>query len=187
VKILDTKRLTLRRLIASDAGFIVDLLNDPAFVRNIGDKGVRTLDDARAYIASGPEASYESFGFGLYLVELRGSGTPIGICGLVKRETLADVDLGFAFLPAFRAQGYALEAAAAVSRYAQRVVGLQRLVAITDPDNSRSIHLLGKIGFVYERMVKLSDAGPDLKLFGLEFQPASLPDNGHRTAPSRDG
>jgi ribosomal-protein-alanine N-acetyltransferase len=169
VKVLETARLTLRRLASADAGFIVELLNDPDFIRNIGDKGVRTLDDARAYIASGPVASYETFGFGLYRVELTASGTPIGICGLVKRETLVDVDLGFAFLPAFRSQGYALEAAAAVKRHAHRVVGLRRLVAITDPDNSRSIHLLAKIGFVYERMVKLSDAGASLKLFTVEL------------------
>ena len=93
VHVLDTERLSLRRLGAADAEFIVELLNQPSFIANIGDRGVRTADDARRYIEDGPVASYERFGFGLFLVELKSTGEPIGICGLLKRDTLDDVDV----------------------------------------------------------------------------------------------
>src|ERR1700704_4791358 len=109
--ILETDRLLLRKLTADDAEFILDLLNQPSFLQFIGDKGVRTLDDARQYILAGPVASYERFGFGLYLTALKESQVSIGICGLIKRETLEDVDVGFAFLPQFWSKGYAFEAA----------------------------------------------------------------------------
>ncbi len=99
VNVLSTERLILRRLTTGDAEFIFELLNDPDFLRFIGDKGVRSLDDARGYILSGPVASYAQHGFGLWLVELKGSNTPVGICGLLKRDALDDVDIGFAFLP----------------------------------------------------------------------------------------
>ncbi len=117
MKILETERLVLRRLTAGDAAFILELLNEPAFLENIGDRGARTLADARRYIARGPVASYRKFGFGLYLVELKDSGTPVGICGLLKRESLEDVDIGFAFLRRYWSQGYARESAAAVMHY----------------------------------------------------------------------
>ena len=116
VAVVESERLSLRRLNAGDAEFIVVLLNDSSFLRNIGDRGVRTVADACRYIANGPVASYEKFGFGLFLVQLKESGAPIGICGLLKRESLDDVDVGFAFLPAFRQKGYAFESAAAVMK-----------------------------------------------------------------------
>src|SRR5712692_6293312 len=122
MKVLETDRLILRRLSVEDAEFILDLLNQPSFLRYIGDKGVRSLDDARAYILNGPVDSYERNGFGLYLVQMKADGTPIGICGLVKRDTLPDADVGFAFLPAHWSQGYAVESATAVMKYARNTL-----------------------------------------------------------------
>src|ERR1700752_686959 len=101
MRILETDRLILRKLSVEDAEFILELLNEPSYLRFIGDKGVRTLDDARDYILEGPVDSYERHGFGLYLAELKESGVPIGICGLLRRESLENVDIGYAFLPAF--------------------------------------------------------------------------------------
>jgi RimJ/RimL family protein N-acetyltransferase len=162
---LETERLVLRRLSTGDAEFVLELLNEPSFLRYIGDKGVRNLDDARQYILSGPVASYERNGFGLYLVELKGSRIPIGISGLVKRETLPDADIGFAFLPAYWSQGYAAESAVAVMKYAQETLKLDRILAITSPDNDASAKLLCKIGLRFERMIKLSADGDEVKLF----------------------
>ena len=151
-----------------DAEFIVELLNDSSFLRFIGDKGVRTTEDARQYILSGPMDSYERHGFGLWLVELKGSKTPIGICGLLKRETLTDVDIGFAFLPQYRSMGYAFESAAAVMDYGRSVLGLKRVVAITDEDNTGSIRVLEKIGMSFDRMIRLSDDGPEIRLLASD-------------------
>jgi [ribosomal protein S5]-alanine N-acetyltransferase len=167
--VLDTPRLTLRHISVEDAPFMVALLNDSSFIRNIGDRGVRTLDEARAYITTGPLASYEQRGFGLYLVELKPSKTPIGVCGLLKRDSLADVDIGFAFLPSFRSKGYALESALAVQTYARKVVGLRRLVAVTSTDNQNSIRVLERIGLRYETTVRLAEDGPELKLFASSW------------------
>lgn len=151
-----------------DAGFILRLLNEPSFIQNIGDKGVRTIVDARSYILHGPVASYEKFGFGLWLVETKESGAATGICGLLKRDVLEDVDLGYAFLPEFWSKGYALESASAVMSYASETLGLKRVVAVTNADNQSSIRLLEKIGFAYERMVRLSDDALEVKLFASE-------------------
>src|SRR5215218_10903110 len=117
--VLSTERLVLRRLAAEDAEFILELMNDPDWLRFIGDRGIRTVEDARGYIATGPVDMYARLGFGLYAVELREDRTPIGICGLIRRDWLEDVDLGFAFLPHFRGAGYAHEAAAETLEYAR--------------------------------------------------------------------
>jgi [ribosomal protein S5]-alanine N-acetyltransferase len=168
VTILTTNRLTLRRLDPADAEFMVELLNDPTFLRFIGDKGVRTADDARQYILGGPMASYERNGFGLWLVQLKESGLPIGMCGLLKRESLPDVDIGFAFLPAYRSQGYAFESASAVLDYGRTEFGLNRIVAITDPENAGSIRVLQKIGMRFERMITVSEGAPEIQLLASE-------------------
>ena len=165
MKVLETERLILRRLTVGDAEFILELLNDPSWLRFIGDRGVRTLDAARDYILKSLVAMYERLGFGLYLTELKGGGVPVGICGLIKRDSLEDVDIGFAFLPEFRGQGYAYESALAVMAYGKRTLGLNRLAAITSPDNYVSAGLLEKLGFNFERMVKLSDDGEEVSLF----------------------
>jgi RimJ/RimL family protein N-acetyltransferase len=163
--VLDTERLTLRRLSVDDAPFMLDLLNEPSFLRFIGDRGVRTLDDARRYLMTGPLASYDQFGFGLYLVSITATQAPIGMCGLLKRPTLNDVDLGFAMRPAHWGQGYAFEAARAVMDHETHVHGLSRIVAITNPDNHSSIRVLTKLGMTFERLVQLSPEGSELKLF----------------------
>ena len=165
MKILETDRLILRQLSTEDAAFILELVNEPSFIQNIGDRGVRTLEDARAYILRVAISSYEKNGFGLYLVELKDSGQSIGMCGLIKRDGLEDVDIGYAFLPRFWLKGYAVEAAAAVKNYARDALGLKRLVAITDPANQGSIRVLEKIGLKYEKMVRLSADDIELKLF----------------------
>jgi ribosomal-protein-alanine N-acetyltransferase len=164
--VIRTERLDLRELELRDAGFILELLNEPGFLRFIGDKGVRTLADAREYIQKGPVDSYARHGFGLYVACLR-DGTPIGICGLVKRDGLADVDVGFAFLAQYRSKGYAVESAAAVLAHARQVLRLQRIVAITAPDNFSSIAVLERIGLKFERMIRLDAGGPELMLFGV--------------------
>lgn len=158
----------IRHFSLADAPFILGLLNEPSFIENIADRGVRTLDDARAYLLSGPLASYEQFGFGLWLVLKKDDGIPIGMCGLLKRDALDDVDIGYAFLPAFCAKGYALESATAVLAYGQKNLGFNRIVAVVNADNTRSIRLLEKVGFTYERLVRLSDEGKEVKLWALE-------------------
>jgi RimJ/RimL family protein N-acetyltransferase len=162
--IVETERLVLRRVTVEDDEFILELLNDPAWLRFIGDKGVRSLEAARDYISKTLLAMYERLGFGLYLTELKGEGIPVGICGLIKRDSLEDVDIGFAFLPKFRGKGYAYESASAVMEYGKKTFALDRLVAITSPDNHVSAGLLEKLGFSFERMLRLSD-DDEVRLF----------------------
>ncbi len=162
--ILQTERLILRRLQESDAAFMLVLLNDPDFLANIGDRGVRTLDDSMKYLREGPMASYALHGHGLYRVELRSSGAPAGICGLLHRESLKEVDVGFAFLPEFRGCGYGFESASAVLEYGREVLGLQRIVGFTSSDNAGSLRILQKLGLTYEGEVRLKDDG---ELVGL--------------------
>ena len=162
---LETTRLRIRRITADDAPFILELLNDPAFLRYIGDKSVRSLEDARKYIAEGPVASHATFGFGLDLVTRKSDGVPIGICGLLKRETLPEPDIGFAYLAPYCGAGYGHEAAECSLRHARDVLGVPRVLAITSPDNTASIHLLDKLGFVFERLTALSPGAHEVKLF----------------------
>jgi RimJ/RimL family protein N-acetyltransferase len=157
--------MVLRELDLGDDAFILELLNEAGFMRYIGDKGVRTLADAREYLLKGPMDSYARNGFGLYAACLR-DGTPIGICGLVRRAGLDDPDVGFAFLARYWTNGYAVESAAAVLAHARRVLKLERIVAITTPDNASSIAVLEKIGLKFERMIRLVHDGPEIKLFG---------------------
>lgn len=128
------------------------------------------MDDARAYILNGPVDMYARLGFGLYIVELKKGGSPIGICGLVKRDFLADVDIGFAFLPQYWQQGYAYESASAALTYATEVIGLKRLVAITAVDNHRSAKLLEKLGLRFERMINYPNGGDEVRLFAVDFE-----------------
>jgi RimJ/RimL family protein N-acetyltransferase len=168
MNILETERLALRQFTADDAPFILELVNEPSFIQNIGDRGVRSLEDAVKYIENGPVTSYARNGFGLYLVQLKESGESIGMCGLIKRPALDDVDIGYAFLPKFWSKGYAVEAALAVKEQA-RGLGLKRLVAIVDPANQGSIRVLEKLGMKFEKMIRLSADDIDLKLFAVEL------------------
>jgi RimJ/RimL family protein N-acetyltransferase len=162
---LSTARLVVRELADADAPFIVALLNDPDFIRNIGDRGVRTGEDACEYLAAGPLASYARHGFGLCAVALAGTDEPIGICGLLRRDELPGPDIGFAFLPQYRAHGYAFEAAAAVKADAHARLGIQTLFAIVSPGNAPSIRLLEKLGFHREGRVRLRADDAELDVF----------------------
>jgi RimJ/RimL family protein N-acetyltransferase len=165
--VLETERLLLQEFSLENAEFIVALLNDVSFLRYIGDKNVRNAQDAREYLEAGPIRSYQTHGFGLYLVRMRDSGSAAGMCGLLKRRELNDADLGFAFLPEFRAMGLALEAASAVLDWARQSLSMKRIVAIASPDNHRSIHLLGKLGMRFERATQLGDAAESVHLYAL--------------------
>lgn len=167
--VLETDRLALRRLVPADAPFVLELVNDPDWLRYIGDRGVRTLQQAVDYIEGGPAQMYARYGFGLYLVELKRSGEPIGMCGLLKREFLPDADIGFAFLPRYRGAGYAFEAAAGVLRYAAAELGLGRVAAIATQDNERSARLLEKLGLRYEGLVAYPDEAVELRLFARDL------------------
>lgn len=169
--IAETTRLIVRKLTPGDAPLILRVFNDPTFVRFVGDKHVRTLDEAREYIRTVPMASYARHGFGHYVVELRETHEPIGICSLVKRDWLDDVDLGFAFLPAFRRRGYATEAATAVLDHARSAFGLDRLVAIASPANAASIAVLQRLGFRWERTLTPPDEEGELALFANTAPP----------------
>lgn len=162
--VLDAPRLTLRRLTEDDAPFILRLVNEPSWLRFIGDKGVRNLDDARRYLREGPLDMYARRGFGLYHVSTKHDGTPIGMCGLIKRDALPDVDIGFAYVPESWGNGYAVEAAEAVVAHARDDFRLKRLVAITSLDNTASIRVLMKIGLTFEKLIELTPGDP-AKLF----------------------
>lgn len=164
--VIATPRLALRCLDLDDAPFYLRLVNEPSFIQHIADKGVRTLDDAREHLRNGPMASYARHGHGLWMVELKETGTPIGICGLIRRDVLDDVDVGYALLPEFCGHGYAAEAAAAAVAHARDALGLRRVVAVVNPDNARSLRLLEKLGFRYERMVRLTPDAPEIQLLG---------------------
>lgn len=167
VNVLETERLSLRQLTVDDAPFMLALLNEPSFLRFIGDRGVRTLAQARDYLLNGPMASYARWGYGLYLAELKTDQTPIGICGLVKRDFLPDPDIGFAFQPAFWSKGYAFEAASAVLTYAREVLQLKRIAAIVAPDNERSVRVLEKLGLRFEGWLRWPEDGSASKRFAI--------------------
>ncbi|MGG4452890.1 GNAT family N-acetyltransferase [Brevibacillus porteri] len=168
LKVLETDRLILRWQTAEDADFVLKLMNEPSWIQFIGDRGLRTTEDARNYILNGAVAMYESHGFGLYLVELKEGNAPIGLCGLIKRDSLEDVDIGFAFLPTYWGKGYANEAASAVLAHGKEV-GLKRIVAITNLDNTSSANLLKKIGLQDKGMITLPNATEEVKFFAIEF------------------
>ncbi len=171
--VIESERLRLHEFSAAsleDAAFMLRVLNDPAFLRNIGDRGVRSVADAQAYLLNGPIASYRRFGFGMYRMQAKASGENVGVCGLVKRDALQDVDLGYALLPEYCGCGFAVEAAAAVLSHARAALGLQRIAAIVDPANQDSIRVLEKLGFNYETLVRLSADDIALKLFASEVE-----------------
>lgn len=170
MRILQTARLSLRTVERGDAPFYLNLLNTREFIEHIGDRGIRTLAAAREAIASGPAAMQAALGHSIYLVELKASGAAIGMCGLIKRETLEDVDLGYAFLPAYCGQGYAFEAAAAVLEHARKALRMTRLVAITSPGNLASIALLEKLGMRFEKLVHLHADDPGTRLYGINLR-----------------
>jgi len=166
-KVIETERLLLRRLVPGDAAFMLGLLNDPDWIRFIGDRGVRSIDAAREYLISGPIAMYGLEGFGLYRVEQKIDAQPVGVCGLIKRPELADADLGFAFMPQSRGRGYGVEAARATLDHGLGPLGMRRIVAITSPDNDDSMRLLERIGMRFERRAVLFEGDDEVNLFAI--------------------
>jgi RimJ/RimL family protein N-acetyltransferase len=164
-KVLETESLILRHLTDGDGEFMLKLLNEPSFIANIADRGVRTVEQAQQYVANGPGASYVNNGFGLYAVELKNTSEIIGVCGLIKREGLDDPDIGYAYLPAYWSKGYAYEAASAVIDYEKKTLGLKRVVAIVSPHNKASIRVLEKAGLRYEGMITLPRDGDPVMFF----------------------
>lgn len=168
---LDTERLVLRHLDAGDADFILELLNEPAFLHYIGDRHVRSREDAIGYILKGPTASYRQHGFGLDVVTLKTDGTPIGICGLIKRDYLPGPDIGYAYLRRFWSQGYAVEAGAGVLQHARLVLGLSCMLAITADENIGSIRVLEKIGLTFDRMFEHPNHPAPSRLYRIDLDP----------------
>ncbi len=158
------ERLQLRSFELSDAEFIVEILNDPAFIKFIADRNVRTIQDAENYISNGPHKSYRENGFGLWLVSIKGTGEPIGMCGLIKRDSLEHVDIGFAFLPQYTGKGYAFEIASATQAYAKQI-GVEKVIAIVSPGNGSSIKLLSKIGLQFEKLITMPGEEEPVMLF----------------------
>jgi [ribosomal protein S5]-alanine N-acetyltransferase len=163
--LIESDRLRVRELVMGDASFILQLVNEPSWLRHIGDKDVHSIGDAERYITNGPRTSYVEHGFGLYVVTDRMSGLPLGVCGLMKRATLEHPDIGFAFLREYWGRGYAFEAAHAVVKYATQNLRIPRIAAITKPDNAASIRLLGRLGMKLEGTVGLAESDPELLLF----------------------
>jgi [ribosomal protein S5]-alanine N-acetyltransferase len=169
-RVAETERLVLRRFTASDAAFTLRLLNEPSFIENIADRGVRTLEQAARYLLEGPIASYARHGHGLYLVELKPSLQPIGMCGVLKRDGFLDIDLGYAFLPEFWSRGFALESASAVLNLVRSVLRAPRIIAFVSKRNTASIRLLRKLGFSYSGERNLDAASDPVSLFQLQLQ-----------------
>jgi len=166
--VVETERLVLRRFTPDDAEFILRLLNEPSFIANIADRGVRTVEQAAAYLADAPIRMYAEHGHGLYLVALKEDGMrPIGMCGLLRRDQFPDVDLGYAFLPEFWSRGYAGEAARAMLEHAKRDLGLDRLIALVAPHNAGSIRLLEKLGFEFSHNVRMKPDAPETAIYVL--------------------
>lgn len=165
MNIIETERLIICHLSEGDSEFILELLNSPGWLKFIGNKNVKTKTDAANYIINGPLKSYAVNGFGLYLVKLKNINTPVGICGLIKRDTLENIDIGFALLPEYEGNGYAFESADAVLKHAKKDLGIKKIVAITDKDNVNSIRLLEKAGLTFEKNILLKEDDKELMLF----------------------
>jgi len=167
--ILKTKRLFLRRLVRDDAEFILHQLNEPSWLKFIGDKNVYSLNDAKKYIELAPMTMYERYGFGLFLVCAKETSIPLGLCGLMKRDNLDDADLGYAFLPEFWKQGFALEAVESMIDYAKNTHKLSRILALSKSSNTASIKLLNKVGFLFDRDLKLKEDEDKLQIYQLQL------------------
>jgi [ribosomal protein S5]-alanine N-acetyltransferase len=163
--VIETERLILRKFTVDDASFILGLLNTPSWLRFIGDRNVHSVEEAKQFLLNGYLKSYQTHGFGFYVAVEKSTQNPIGMCGLVKRNTLEDVDIGFAFMPEFMGKGYGFEAASTTLNYAENVLKLEKIIAIVDPENVVSIALIKKIGLQFERMVRLSADDIELMLF----------------------
>jgi ribosomal-protein-alanine N-acetyltransferase len=167
---LETRRLVLRRLDLDDAPFVLKLLNEPSFIQNIGDRGVRSIEDAQRYLRKGPLAMYERYGFGLWHTARNSDGAAVGMCGLLRRDNLPDVDIGYAYLPEFWGQGFAFEAAEATLRIAAKKFGLRRVIGVVSVGNVGSIRVLEKLGMSFERMFPMNPDEPEVRLYGCTLE-----------------
>lgn len=165
--ILETERLVLREFMLSDADFIIQLLNTKTWIKYIGDRNIKSIAAAENYLLNGAIKSYKENGFGLYMVELKISKTPIGMCGIIKRDSLEFPDIGFALLPNYEGKGYAFEMAKAMLVYAKETLMLPDILAITLPSNKSSIKLLEKIGLKFKRLISFPDDKEELMLFAI--------------------
>jgi RimJ/RimL family protein N-acetyltransferase len=163
--LLETKRLILREITIDDAGFMQRLMNDPSWLRFIGDRNIDSIKASEDYISNKIRPSYAKFGFGFYLASLKENDVPIGICGLIKRSTLEHVDVGFAFMPEFRSKGYGYESASAILDYGKDVLKINYIVAITELDNIHSVKLLEKLGLKFEKIIQLGGDEKECRLF----------------------
>ncbi|HVG41509.1 MAG TPA: GNAT family N-acetyltransferase [Chitinophagaceae bacterium] len=166
--ILETERLYLRQFTTDDSAFILELVNTEGWLRYIGNRNISNLEQAQNYLVNGPIKSYQTYGYGLCMVQLKSSNEAAGMCGFIKRDTLENIDLGFAFLPQFTGNGYAFETAKMTVNYGFEQLQQKKIAAITLPQNDRSIRLLNKLGFVYEQNIHPEDSKEDLLLFGLD-------------------
>jgi RimJ/RimL family protein N-acetyltransferase len=174
MNILETERLRLREFTPEDASFIIELVNSPGWLKYIGDRNIKTTDQARAYLENGPIKSYHDNGFGLWMVENKVINTPMGMCGILKRETLEHPDLGFAFLHEYMGKGYAFEAATATLTFAKEKLNLQTLCAITVPDNQNSIKLLQKVGMRFNNRICFPNNPEELLMYRVRFLRGSV-------------
>lgn len=163
--LIETDRLTLREFTLDDAPFILQLVNEPSWLENIGDKNVQSIDDACHYLMQGPMQSYQQNGYGLYLVELKRKETPVGMCGLVKRDFFEDPDVGFAFLPEYWGLGFASEAARGTMKYARETLNIDTVLGITSMDNTSSMRVLEKLGLRFDKLVDLPGYTEQSRLF----------------------
>lgn len=170
MKILETERLRLRTIDVDDAAFYYELVNDPTWLEFIGDKGIRSIDDARKAIIEGPLTMQEQLGHSLYVMERKSDGLPLGLCGLIKREALDDVDIGYAIRPAWFGQGYTYEAAVAVVAYARDQLRMKRLLGLTNPDNVNSIGLLGKLGLEFVELRNLPPHERPTNIYSIQLR-----------------
>lgn len=168
-----TTRLRLRAFSEDDASFVLQLMNEPAFHRFIGDRGIRSIEDAQRYLREGPIASYDRHGHGLLHVSLMDSATPVGMCGLVQRDGLPGPDIGFALLQVHESHGYATEAALAVLAHARDTLRLPAVYGITQPDNRRSMCTLEKLGLRWLDYRQITNDGPMLNVFFRKFEAVS--------------
>ncbi len=165
MQILETERLTLEEANMEDAGFFYTLLNTPTWLKYIGDRGIRSVADAEHYIQNSLIKSYRENGYGLYKMVLKSEGTPIGLCGLVNRETLSDPDIGFALLPKYEGKGYAYEAAFATLEFAKKQLQISTILAITSEQNAHSIRLIEKIGLVFYKKIRMKEGSEECLLY----------------------
>ena len=174
VPVLTSERLQIRPFTFDDASFIIELLNDKDFIKHIQDRGVRSLEDARAYLTDGPMASYQRFGFGLCCVVEQSSQASVGMCGILKRETLPVPDIGYAFLPGARGKGYAYEAGAEVVRHARSTLKLERILAVTSKSNIASQKLLEKLGFQFMELAQFEPESEAIPCYELKLGEGKL-------------